>query len=266
MIMELTLTIKGSASVLAMVLASLPDGASAGFTPQMPNAPPVPMMPMPGAGGDGDDDGGPVNVNAPAIDSGGLPWDERIHASTKTVKADGTWTGKRGGPKGEELAAIEAQLRASVVQPVPMQMPAPMPVMQPVPMPIAQPMQPQPMPVMAAPVAMMPQPMPAPIPMMPAPEPIMQQPDPATVATVAQATGTLDFAQFMQHLSGQMSKRDGAGAPLVHADYLAGITKEISDAFAPHGFGPLSAITDIANNPQMITYAAQLMQRDGRWG
>lgn len=29
------------------------------------------------------------------LDSAGIPWDERIHASTRTTKADGTWTRRR---------------------------------------------------------------------------------------------------------------------------------------------------------------------------
>jgi hypothetical protein len=96
---------------------------------------------------------------------------------------------------------------------------------------------------------------------MPVPEPA---PQPAPAPAPA-PTGPIDFAQFMQHLSEQMGKRDAAGAPLVHADYLAAITNEISTAFAPQGVAPLTAITDIAANPAMITYAMQLMQRDQRW-
>ena len=248
--MPLSITIDETHSKFAAVMALLngaSGGAIAAASPGMSAIPPLPAM-TPGAGDDGDD-GGPVNANVPTVDSTGLPWDERIHASTKTVKSDGTWTGKRGGPKGSELAAIEAQLRANVAQH------APMPIVQPAPMAIPPVAMPQPMPMpQPAPIAM-PSPEPAPVAVAPA----------AIVAAVAQATGTLDFAQFMQHLSSQMSKRDVNGAPLVHADYLAGITAEISNAFEPHGFAALTAITDIANNPQMISYASQLMQRDGRW-
>jgi hypothetical protein len=85
------------------------------------------------------------------------------------------------------------------------------------------------------------------------------------VAPPAPAAEGIDFHTFMQHLSGQMTKRDAAGAPLIHADYLASITAEISTAFAPHGVAPLTAITDIAANPTMVNYAVQLLQRDGRW-
>lgn len=50
------------------------------------------------------------NTAGVELDSAGLPWDARIHASTKTKKADGTWTQRRGVDK-QDVAAIEAQLR-----------------------------------------------------------------------------------------------------------------------------------------------------------
>jgi len=244
-------------------------------SPQVGTAP-IQPAPFPAAINGDDDDNGPTNANAPAVDNTGLPWDERIHAATKNTNADGTWKARRGGPKGEQLAAIEAELRSQSAAPMPSPQPAPVPMTvptmqpQPVPMPSPQPMptiQPQPVPMPS------PQPMPTmqPVPM-PMPEQVQQpQPVAATAAptntaaapepATAQATGTLDFAQFMQHISQQMAKRDGAGGPLIHADYLAQITAEIGGAFDVQ----LSAITDIAANPQMITYAQQCMQRDGRW-
>jgi hypothetical protein len=82
---------------------------------------------------------------------------------------------------------------------------------------------------------------------------IAQQPAPPVVG--------LDFQQFMQHLAEQMQKRDAQGSPLVHADYLAGITAEIGNAFQCQ----LNAITEISTDPNKINYAVQLMQRDGRW-
>lgn len=45
----------------------------------------------------------------PVVDSNGLPWDERIHASTKTTTADGAWKKKRG-VDDETRAAVEAEL------------------------------------------------------------------------------------------------------------------------------------------------------------
>lgn len=46
-------------------------------------------------------------------DADGLPWDERIHASTRSTKADGTWT-RRRGVSDETYDAVMAELRASV--------------------------------------------------------------------------------------------------------------------------------------------------------
>jgi hypothetical protein len=46
-------------------------------------------------------------------DADGLPWDERIHASTRSMKADGTWT-RRRGISDETYDAVMAELRASV--------------------------------------------------------------------------------------------------------------------------------------------------------
>jgi hypothetical protein len=265
--MEITLMLKGSASQIAMVLANLPDGVATTRSP-VPVAVPVPAMPING-GGD-DDDAGPVNAAAPATDASGLPWDERIHAKTKATTEAGMWR-KRRGVDEATVSAVEAQLRATLAPPIPA------PVAQPVAMPIPpmQPMTPPPLPVAPAATALPvdgattafnPPPIPVPVAQPVAmPVPPMPVPEPAPPPPPAAPTGALDFAQFMQHLSGQMTKRDGAGAPLVHADYLASITNEISTAFAPQGVAPLTAITDIATNPAMITYATQLMQRDGRW-
>lgn len=300
--MKMTLMIEGSASVLAAILANLPDGAavaspgiggpgSVGDQTPVPSPLPMPSNPTGGEDDDaGDDDNGPVNTAAPATDVNGLPWDERIHAATKSTNADGSWKKRKGGPKGDQLAAIEAELRARAAPPMPpAATPIPAPAPMPAPMPIGMP-SPNPAPVpppipaaapippaMPAPVPMAsdvpaattaasPMPMPAPVaPPMPAPAPVAAAPQLPTAAAIetaaGAATGTLDFAQFMQHLSGQMGKKDGAGAPLVHTDYLAQITAEIAGAFGVS----MSAITDIATDPRMITFAMQAMQRDGRW-
>ncbi len=292
--MKVTLMIEGSASALAAILASLPADASVVTAPMpfadpvAPVAPMIPAMPAAPTGGDGDDeanDAGGGATDGSGLDADGLPWDERIHASTKTKTAKNTWTKVRNGPKGDALAAIEAELRARAGAPTPMPpvaAPIPVPSVVAAPLPLAAAPIPVPAPAVMAPPVPVADPAlsPAPVPIaMPMPEAVpvaapipmpVAAPAPAAVPTaietaVAQATGTLDFAQFMQHLSGKMTERDANGAPLVHADYLAGITAEISTAFAPHGIAALSAITDIASNPQMISYAVQLLQRDGRW-
>ena len=45
----------------------------------------------------------------PEFDKRGMPWDERIHASSKSINADGTWRNKRGIDK-ETLEAVEKEL------------------------------------------------------------------------------------------------------------------------------------------------------------
>lgn len=46
-----------------------------------------------------------VNTDAPATDKNGVAWDERFHASSKAVNADGTWRRKRGLSPEETAAA-----------------------------------------------------------------------------------------------------------------------------------------------------------------
>jgi hypothetical protein len=47
------------------------------------------------------------------VDATGLPWDGRIHASTKTQKADKTWTQKRG-VAADLVTSVTAELRANL--------------------------------------------------------------------------------------------------------------------------------------------------------
>ena len=268
--MKLTLMIEGSASALAAILASLPDGVAIASAPAAPSAP-MPMIPAMPAN-PSDDDEGPVNIAAPAVDARGLTWDERIHAKSKTTIADGSWR-KRKGVDDATVAAVEAELRARSAPPMPaaapmmqpMQpAPAPMPMPAPIPLPGGAPAAPFPAaaPIPAPAPAVMGYPAPAAMPAIeqPAPAPI-PMPAPAPVAAPQPTPGVMDFSQFMQHLSMKMAERDANGAPLIHADYLANITAEISTAFNQQ----LSALTDIATDPNKINYAVQLLARDGRW-
>lgn len=50
-------------------------------------------------------------ADGPELDADGLPWDERIHASTKTKKQDGKWKAKRG-VNAETVKQVEAELRS----------------------------------------------------------------------------------------------------------------------------------------------------------
>lgn len=49
---------------------------------------------------------------APFRDAAGIPWDERIHASTKTTNKDGTWTRRRNTPD-EVFDKVMAELKAA---------------------------------------------------------------------------------------------------------------------------------------------------------
>lgn len=62
---------------------------------------------------DDTEDEGPANASAPATDKNGVAWNERFHASSKAVNADGTWRRKRG-LSPEETAAADAYDKGTV--------------------------------------------------------------------------------------------------------------------------------------------------------
>ena len=114
-------------AVLTKISAGMPVSltpVAAAPAPEIPAAPVAALQPQPVA----------APAAAPAFDSTGLPWDERIHAGTKAVNADGTWK-KRRGVQEIQVNQVEAELRAQVgAAPVA----APQPVYpQPAPMPVA---------------------------------------------------------------------------------------------------------------------------------
>lgn len=58
----------------------------------------------------------PAAPEATEVDKNGLPWDHRIHASTKTKKADGTWKNKRGVDPAV-LQQVTAELKGAMSAP-----------------------------------------------------------------------------------------------------------------------------------------------------
>lgn len=88
--------------------------AEAAVVPAAPTAPTAPPAPA----------AAPTPASAPAataavplatgvvLDSAGLPWDGRIHGTTKTQNGDGTWRQKRGLNDPTLKARVEAELRA----------------------------------------------------------------------------------------------------------------------------------------------------------
>ena len=112
--------------------ASDPPPPPATIIPQGPISPAGPMLVIPNP------EPAPAAPAPPAtgatLDKDGLPWDARIHASTKTFNADGTWRKKRGVEttliqtvEGElkKLMAIPSPAAAAPTPPVPPPPPGP---------------------------------------------------------------------------------------------------------------------------------------------
>lgn len=238
-----------------------PPAAQAGTVPAVPTAsmpapatasPAIPAMPAnPGAGDDDEDDnsGGPVAPGEP--DAAGIRYDARIHSDPPSQTGKGLWRKKRNVAK-ELVAQVEAEQKAAAAPAMPsggVTMPTatvPMPTAAAMPMPTAA----------AAPAAAMP--MPSAAMPMPSAAPVAQQPAPQPAAAPA---GQIDFAALMGHLTGKMQQIGPDGHALVTMEYLTRMTGEIAQAFGKQ----LTAITDIASEPNMIAYAVQILQRDGRW-
>jgi hypothetical protein len=90
--------------------------ADAPVTVAPPAAAPVqaPTVAPPVNTANDDDDDGPVNTSAGEFDKRGMPWDERIHASTKAVNADGSWRYRRGVDK-DLITKVEAEIHDKVL-------------------------------------------------------------------------------------------------------------------------------------------------------
>lgn len=73
--------------------ACIPHGDAAPVMPTMPPAPAAPTV-----------------TTGPELDSAGMPWDERIHASTKTKTQKGEWK-KRKGVDPSVTTAVEAEIK-----------------------------------------------------------------------------------------------------------------------------------------------------------
>lgn len=90
----------------------LPPAALVPPAPTPANAAPI-AAPLP-----------PSPAGSVDLDSRGLPWDDRIHASTKTKIANGQWKAKRGVDEAT-VTAVEQELRARLAVAVPTPAPAP---------------------------------------------------------------------------------------------------------------------------------------------
>lgn len=97
---------------------SIAGAAPSPIAPEAPTAslppPPALLPPVPNPAGVAPAPSAPVAPSTPApgveLDSKGMPWDERIHASTKTKLVSGEWKAKRGVDPAL-VASVEAELR-----------------------------------------------------------------------------------------------------------------------------------------------------------
>jgi hypothetical protein len=175
------------------------------------------------------------------FDANNMPWDERIHAATKTRTAKGLWK-KRKGVDDATIAAVESELRGA---------PAAAPAVTTPALSVAQkldkaesalrapsaPVAPQPPAAVAAPVPPAPQPPAAVAP--PAP--------PAPPAPVAR-----NFEGLMQRISGLFQQQR------IEPTYPQTIVDRIGTAYNI----PVGDITAIANEPAYVEYAHACMDAD----
>jgi hypothetical protein len=101
---------------VSAVVAPLPTVPAISIPAPVPTAPAVPSAPV------------AVVPSVPAVpaspasavtlDSKGLPWDHRIHTSTKSTNKDGSWRQLRGSDPAV-VAAVEAELRGALGRSVP---------------------------------------------------------------------------------------------------------------------------------------------------
>lgn len=121
---------RGPASIAASfqpgdVSGSAPSPAGAAQLPIAPEGPAdgVPMpptvasVPAPPAVAPGAPAGPTTPAPSGDVDSAGLPWDKRIHSSSKAKNADGSWRKLRGLNDGALVARVEAELRAVAANP-----------------------------------------------------------------------------------------------------------------------------------------------------
>jgi len=257
--MKFHLTIEGDSTVAAdmrilrEISAILNSGVSSGAVATASPAPaisaPVPMPLPPAATTEADDDSGPVQPVAPGeVDRNGLPWDERIHASTRAKNADGSWRAKRGVDQ-TLVVAVEQELRSRAPVPVAPQ-PAPMPIQPPVPAPIPMPVAPQPAPMPIqppAPVAAAPVPMPvmpAPVPVAP-PAPVAPPPPPASDTVV------VDFTFVMNAINRGMT----ANPPLIDVNYLGQLAAHLQ----------ITDLTQLNGDNAKCWQAYEKIAQDGRY-
>ena len=200
---------------------------------------------------------------APAFDSAGFPWDERIHSANKGTNTNGTWR-KRRGVDDATITTVEAELkgRATIMTRVTESEILDMPVA--VTYVTGESAVSQ---VIATPATVMPSgdtsesvdaPAPTPVVMTPQqfapvtpamPEPVAPAPTPVIGAT------TIDFGGFMN----AVAQKSSAG--IIDNAYIVSLTQRTGAAIGRQ----MLAITDVMTIPEGIAAAVQIMQQDGKW-
>lgn len=174
--------------------------------------------------------------NEGEFDSQNMPWDERIHAGTKSKNADGRWKGKKGVDEATRTA-VEAELKSK----------APSPGLSATLDRLEQQVgiQPAPTAPVAAPVA----------PVVVAPQAPVAPPVASPVAApVAQAPITRDFKGLMQQISNLFAAKS------IDPNYPGTIVQRVNA-----GFGvTIATITDVANDARYVEYAWQCLEVDGK--
>lgn len=206
--------------------------------PVAPIAPQAPSAPTAGVSGE-------------SLDKDGLPWDERIHAGSKQQNKDGSWK-KRKGVKPDYVAAVEAELRQRMQAPFD----APRSAVntapgQPI---LGGPQAPAGVTGPGGIYADIPAHMQQHAPQVPAPAaPAAFTPPTAAPAPVAPPAR--DFAGLMQQMSNlyRTGRADNA--------YPDTIVQRINSGFQ---INTVTTLTDIANEPNMVEYAWQCLEVDGK--
>lgn len=170
------------------------------------------------------------NVNG-VFDAEGMPWDKRIHSSSKKITAKGIWNRRKGVPE-DTFLTITNEIRANQQPAQPHYAPQPVqPVQQPQYAP--QPIQPQ----YQQPV-----------------QPVQPQYAPQPVQPVAPPAGR-DFNALLTKIS-QMFQKNAAEA----TTYVNSLTQRLSQAYNFQ----VNSMNDISARPDMIDFSFQLLAADGK--
>lgn len=113
-------TLRALALMLNSIASDRDGGKAPGDSPSAPkpavvveSPPPAPVVPAAPTAPASTTPAADTPSSEIVTDKAGLPWDERIHSSSKNMNADGTWRYLRGGDV-DLRAAVEAELRAKL--------------------------------------------------------------------------------------------------------------------------------------------------------